>query len=43
MRRDLLETLRFIGYILFMPMFILSGLIYKPLKWITHKCAPSVK
>lgn len=33
------ETAKFIGYIVFMPMFMIVGIIYKPLKWITHKCS----
>ena len=39
MRREMLMTIKFIGYIAFMPMYILSGLIYRPLKWIVYKCS----
>lgn len=39
MRRDSIDTLKFLGYIIFMPMFCLVGLAYKPLKWIVTKCS----
>lgn len=39
MRIDLIETFKFLGYVVFMPMFIVVGLIYKPLKWLVYKCS----
>lgn len=43
MRRELIETVKFLGYVVFMPLFILVGLVYKALQWLVHKCADSVK
>jgi hypothetical protein len=39
MRSSLVETFKFIGYVIFMPVFMLVGLMYKPLKWIVIKCS----
>lgn len=39
MRRGIIETLKLLGYIVFGALFIIVGCIYKPLSWITHKCA----
>lgn len=43
MRRELIDTAKFIGYIVFMPMFCIVGIMYKPLLWIVTKCSGSVK
>jgi len=39
MRSDLKQTFKFLGYIVFMTMFMIVGIVYMPLKWLTHKCA----
>lgn len=43
MRRELIETFQFLGYCVFMPMFCIVGIVYKPLLWIVTKCSSSVK
>ena len=39
MRRELFMTMKFIGYLMFMPLFFIVGLVYRPLKWIVYKCS----
>lgn len=43
MRSELKDTAKFIGYVVFMPMFCIVGIVYLPLKWLVTKCSSSVK
>ena len=39
MRRDIIGTIKFLGYIMFMIPYLIIGCMYRPLKWIVWKCS----
>lgn len=39
MKKQIIETGKFLGYITFMPLYMIVGCVYKPLKWIVFKCS----